>query len=292
MSWMAPVIRLDEFAEQALPHIGPGKTVRRFTCFNLSDRLELDDDLGLNGFTVYHKSILYLVSRAFERPAGGAAEVPLLGMTRFWDQPLRGSPTLRAVIEAAGGSLIVSRSSAPLDGRTDSTGHAAFDEDSATMTSLVMRARGATSGPDAFAYQANAVLRDVDGAPWSAGSGAAVGAGGAAAAGAGGAGSPADVGGTGGAVVRAGTIRPAGAIGGRRPARAAAPASRPTGAVPAGADPLETAAEPQRRATAPRSRPGREVPVPGVAAASRLGSPILDVLNASGWKIVEPESRS
>ena len=92
MSWMAPGITVDEFAERALPHIGPGKTVRRFTCFNLSDRLELDDDLGLNGFTIYHKSILYLVSRAFERPVGGATEVPLVGMTRSWDQPFRGSP--------------------------------------------------------------------------------------------------------------------------------------------------------------------------------------------------------
>ncbi len=287
MSWMAPGITVDEFAERALPHIGPGKTVRRFTCFNLSDRLELDDDLGLNGFTVYHKSILYLVSRAFERPVGGATEVPLVGLTRSWDQPFRGSPTLRAAVEAAGGSLVVSRSSAPVDGRTDATGHAAFDEDSATMTSLAMRARGATSGPDRFTFQAHAALNDAEGAPWSAGTGAA----GAGA----GRGATADRGPIAGAAVpapaRAGAARAGGASGGRRSARAAAPAPRMAEAMPAGAGPLEVTAEPQtQRPAAPRSR--KRMPTPEVAVAPRLGSPILDVLDASGWKIDEKESRS
>jgi len=280
MSWMAPGITVDEFAEQTLPRMGPGKTVRRFTCFNLSDRLELDDDLSLNGFTVYHKSILYLVSRAFERPAGGATEVPLLGMTRFWDRPFRGSPTLRAAVEAAGGSLVVSRASAPVDGRTDATGHAAFDEDSATMTSLVMRARGATSGPDRFTYQAHAALRDAEGAPWSAGSGAA-GAGGATA------------GASDGAAVPAGAARGARVAGGRRSARAAAQAPRMAEAMTAGAGPLQVTAEPQtRRPTAPPARSSKEVPTPEVAVAPRLGSPILDVLAASGWQVDEKESRS
>ena len=293
MSWMAPGITVDEFAERALPHIGPGKTVRRFTCFNLSDRLELDDDLGLNGFTVYHKSILYLVSRAFERPVGGATEVPLVGMTRSWDQPFRGSPTLRAAVEAAGGSLVVSRSSAPVDGRTDATGHAAFDEDSATMTSLAMRARGATSGPDRFTFQAHAALNDAEGAPWSAGTGAAgVGAGrGAAADRSAIAGARAGAPARAGASTRAGAARAGGASGGRRSARAAAPAPRMAEAMPAGAGPLEVTAEPQtQRPAAPRSR--KRMPTPEVAVAPRLGSPILDVLDASGWKIDEKESRS
>ena len=61
--------------------------------------------------------------------------------------------------------------------------------------------------------------------------------------------------------------------------------------MPAGAGPLEVTAEPQtQRPAAPRSR--KRMPTPEVAVAPRLGSPILDVLDASGWKIDEKESRS
>ena len=242
MTFMAPGITVDEFAARALPRLGSGKTVRRFTCFNLSDRLELDDDLGLNGFTVYHKSILYLVSRAFERPAGGASEVPLLGMTRFWDQPFRGAASLRAAVEAVGGSLVVSRASAPVDGRTDATGHAAFDEDSATMTSLVMRARSASSGPERFTFQAHAALRDTAGAPWSAGSGAAV----------------------------AG----AGAAGGREPARAVrAREGREPARAPARAARARERPRQRLRGPAPRSGPGPPARHGRQAAACRREPP-------------------
>ena len=247
MSLMAPAITVAEFAERALPRLGPGKTVRRFTSFNLSDRLELDDDLGLHGFTIYHKSIMYLVSRALERPAAGATEVPLLGMTRFWEQPFRGSPSLRAAVEAAGGALVVSRSSAPVDGRSDATGHAAFDEDSATMTSVVMRARNAAQGPDRFAYQAHAALRDAEGAPWSAGTGAA------------GASVAVRAGAPAGAAVRVGAPAGAAAVpaGARGPERV--PQSRPGPPVPPGRRAADEARKlpPRRRAWRRRCPPGR-----------------------------------
>ena len=90
-NWMAPAITVDEFAAKVLPHLGgPSPTVRRFTSFNLSDPLELDDSLGFGGFDVYHKSIVYLLSRAFERITGGPPEAPILGMTKFWDDPFGG----------------------------------------------------------------------------------------------------------------------------------------------------------------------------------------------------------
>ena len=63
--------------------------------------------------------------------------------------------------------------------------------------------------------------------------------------------------------------------------------------MPAGAGPLEVTAEPQtRRPTVPRARSRKEAPTPEVAVAPRLGSPILDVLDASGWKIDKKRSRS
>ena len=170
LSWMAPAITVSEFAERAYPHLGGAKpTVRRFTAFNLSDSLELDDSIGAQGFDVYHKSILFLVARALETLVPpGATERAMLGMTRFWDDPFDGKTLLEA-IRARGGSLVVSRSADPPDGRSDATRHIAFDEDTATMTSIAMRARGATTNPDLYRYEPHAALRDAAGAPWSPG---------------------------------------------------------------------------------------------------------------------------
>ena len=43
LTWLAPAITIERFRERALDRIGPGGIVRRFTCFNLTDKLELDD---------------------------------------------------------------------------------------------------------------------------------------------------------------------------------------------------------------------------------------------------------
>jgi hypothetical protein len=91
--------------------LGRGKTVARFAVFNLSDKQELDDALppGGSGLKVYHKSLLYLVSRGLEpKPGGSVFEVPLLGMQRFFDQPLdgRAEQTVQAAITGLKGDTI------------------------------------------------------------------------------------------------------------------------------------------------------------------------------------------
>ena len=58
--------------------------IQRFTAFGLNPARELDDVCGAGGLAIYRKSLLYLVSRAFERPTEPIdLEVPLVGMAHF-----------------------------------------------------------------------------------------------------------------------------------------------------------------------------------------------------------------
>jgi hypothetical protein len=142
---------------RVLPLLGPGRGIRRFTCIDLSDSLELNDTVG----PVYHKSAVYLVAKGFEEGLGGSVnEVPILGLAKYWDAPLAGGDgrTLEAMVAAAGGQLIEARSGAPVDARSDATTHSSLDNDPLTLTSVAMRAHGATSEPERFSYQANAAL--------------------------------------------------------------------------------------------------------------------------------------
>jgi hypothetical protein len=72
--------------------------------------------------TIYRKSLLYLVSRGFERPKKN--EEPLVGMQRFFDDGIRAA------------SIV-----AP-DPRCDARSHGGFDEDPATMNELMRRVLG------------------------------------------------------------------------------------------------------------------------------------------------------
>ena len=112
MTWLGPAITVEEFRTRVVPLLGPGKTIRRFTCFDLSNTLELNDTVG----PVYHKSAVYLVAKGFEDALdGNVTEVPVVGLAKHWDTPLAGSAgkTLREVVTAAGGQLVVARSGGP-----------------------------------------------------------------------------------------------------------------------------------------------------------------------------------
>ncbi|MCR5886172.1 hypothetical protein LRS03_26310 [Rhizobacter sp. J219] len=65
VSFMAPAVRIDTFDKRVRPHLQTG-AVKRYQQFHLTDRAEQDD--GSCG--AYRRSLLYLVSEAFE---GGAA---------------------------------------------------------------------------------------------------------------------------------------------------------------------------------------------------------------------------
>lgn len=114
ISFMAPGVRVDSFDQLVRPHLLSG-AVKRYQQFHLTDRAELDD--GTCG--PYRRSILYLVSEAFE---GGAA-VPLLGMQKYADAALGGLPNVK--VHAAPGAV------------SAATTHGAFDEDEGTLRAVI-----------------------------------------------------------------------------------------------------------------------------------------------------------
>lgn len=267
MTWLGPAITVEEFRRRVVPLLGPGKGIRRFTCFDLSDTLELNDAVG----PVYHKSAVYLVARGFEDALDGTtSEVPVLGLAKYWATPLddAAGKTLTDIVEAAGGKLVVARSGAPIDARTDATTHASLDNDPLTLTSVAMRALKETGIKTPFTYQSNASLFDPGDAPWGP-SGPRVAA----------------------PLAAIPAAAAPGAIAGS-PLMGSGPADQLLGApaevAPPGSAQVLTQAEPAvGRPSAPKTS---ERPIPEVAVAPVSGSPIIDVLQSVGWS-VDPQGR-
>ncbi|WP_062429692.1 C1 family peptidase [Herbidospora daliensis] len=120
-TFLAPAITVADFRRTLgplLPRLG------RFTTFALTDDLELGDVCG----AVYRKSILYLVSRAFERPAEAGGEVPILGMAKH----LAGLDV----------PVVLAGTMTPITDHCAARGHSDFDTDTATMTSALLRILG------------------------------------------------------------------------------------------------------------------------------------------------------
>lgn len=93
------------------------------TIYNLRDKLEKDDSVA----TLYRKSLLYLVSNAFEREK----EKPLLGMKRF-----------SSSIQKVGDLPHIHCSNGVSGNATRSTTHGGFDNDVTTMNHILRRVMG------------------------------------------------------------------------------------------------------------------------------------------------------
>lgn len=162
LSFMAPAIRIDEFVRLTLPGI-QNKRIARFASFGLDQRRELDDVCAAHGVNVYHKSLLYLVSRAFEHASGGTGEVPLLGMQRHADTAIDGNGlSLAQALRDAGAELIWSHADQSPISRSDSASHGGFDDDGPTMSSVVLRILGALAPTKHSDYQPNSALVDTE----------------------------------------------------------------------------------------------------------------------------------
>ncbi len=128
LTLFAPACTMELFESNLLAHLGQG--VERLTVFNLSDRAERDDKVG----PVYHKSLLYLISEAFET----SKVKPIAGMHRFWsdDSAARkgfSKPVFTSdygVIHSAGGAGGIRL-------KTDSRSHGGFDNDEDTLNSML-----------------------------------------------------------------------------------------------------------------------------------------------------------
>ncbi len=138
LTYLAAAIRTDTWLEKVLPHLRSGD-LGGFTAFGMNPARELDDVCGGRGIAIYHKSLLYLVSKALEHTqAGRDEEVPLVGMAHFAETPV-GRTTLVDAVAEVGGDLVWSPSSSPSRARSDCSTHGGFDDDNATMTSVLLR---------------------------------------------------------------------------------------------------------------------------------------------------------
>jgi hypothetical protein len=128
----APACTIDVYRQQYLPAIDSGQ-LQRFALFTLTDKAERDDDCG----NIYHKSLLYLVSNAFEtrwrKPLFGQTDgEPLLGMEKF----VRGLPDGERPVD-----WVLSPNTAVVGDRAAAraTAHGAFDDDGATLRATLAR---------------------------------------------------------------------------------------------------------------------------------------------------------
>jgi hypothetical protein len=129
-----------------------GGNIRRLALYTLTDRAEQDDHCA----RVYNKSLLYLVSNAFEararipliRPEG----VPLLGMARF----VGTHAGLSTLIRQGKVMWIQAPNALPpgTPGASASVGHGGFDDDKATVASTLAFILGGGKGAAEAAHAA------------------------------------------------------------------------------------------------------------------------------------------
>jgi len=132
LQFMAPAIRLDSFKEMMVPEINKG-TCPQPSTFILSKVGELDDDVG-----PYGKSLLYLVSNAFE----DARETPLLGMQKFLEEDAEVMALLDTKVDGLPG-IVVSGEAGQPGAIAKSDTHGGFDNDPNTLNSVLFRILGA-----------------------------------------------------------------------------------------------------------------------------------------------------
>ena len=147
VAFMGGAVRNDEFVRVVGPHLGTG--VKRFTTFDLEERYEQDDTCDIGGNVFYHKSLLYLVARGLETgPDPATGVVPLVGLQATLDRPVADDGrSLRQVIDAGGGRIVICPGGDSPDLRSDAKGHGQFDNDQATLNAVLLRMLRKTSLP-------------------------------------------------------------------------------------------------------------------------------------------------
>ena len=131
LQFMAPAIRMDLFKKVIVPRIEDG-TCPQPSMYILSKVGELDDDVG-----PYGKSLLYLVSNAFE----GSREVALLGMQKFLEEDAKVLDLLSSPIDSLPG-IVISGEEGVAGAISKSDTHGGFDNDPNTMNSVLVRILG------------------------------------------------------------------------------------------------------------------------------------------------------
>jgi hypothetical protein len=148
----APACTLELFKEHYLPLIN-GKDIKRFALFTLSEKAERDDHCA----NIYHKSLLYLVSHAFEAKARIPAfreGQPLLGLERC----VRADADLQALFKSPHAEHVIGPNNAELGspGACGARHHGDFDDDAATVQATLRRIIGSKGALSAMQFHRSA----------------------------------------------------------------------------------------------------------------------------------------
>lgn len=149
LSLWAPACNMKLYDSAYRPLLEAGR-IERFGLYTLSKQMEEDDDCR----GIYHKSLLFLVSGAFEArthlPMFRQGE-PLLGMTRDVEQR---ADMIKLFTEAPGRHVWVT---APDDVQSNARHHGDFDNDALTLQSSLSRILGGGAAESAVAAPSHAV---------------------------------------------------------------------------------------------------------------------------------------
>jgi len=124
VNFMAPAVRMDTFQTKVVPAIKSGK-IKYYNQFHLSDDIEQKDPT-CKPILGYSRSLLYLVSQSFEK----GQVTPILGMEKYFNEKI-----------APQNLKSVRTWSAPGKESKSST-HGGFDDDGATMASVIALIQG------------------------------------------------------------------------------------------------------------------------------------------------------
>lgn len=152
----APACTVDLFKQTYLPALN-AKGIKRFVLFTLTDQVEQDDNCA----NIYHKSLLYLVSDAFEKrvriPLFQPDGEPILGMEKF----VRGDPELEMLFKNEKADWVRSPNTAEDGSPVHSTArhHGDFDDDKPTVLATLARilGQGTAEAPFSFARTPSAL---------------------------------------------------------------------------------------------------------------------------------------
>lgn len=121
----------DKYRTRLTGSVNAGARIQSLQMQCLTDERELDDNVG----AVYRKSLLYLVSNAFERPLGA----PILGMEKFHAQENLDLTDVDMVYAGRSKKTV-----------SDSDSHGGFDNDPASMNTVLKRVLNKSRPPHLF----------------------------------------------------------------------------------------------------------------------------------------------
>jgi hypothetical protein len=127
--------------------------IERFALFTLDDRTEQDDNCA----DIYHKSLLYLVSNAFEEKQRIPVirdGIPIVGMEKF----IRDDKDLMQLFERPNAEWVRSPNTVPdgKEGASRSAHHGDFDDDAPTLRATLARILDAKTDRSSFSFHRSA----------------------------------------------------------------------------------------------------------------------------------------